>query len=397
MVTFVPSTISLPEIGPAAPLGNKTVASSVRLSLGRKASPVAERNCLARMTDCTYNRNWNKNDPEVCVQEVFAGVDVGGTRIKVGLAEGSGQLLSCELLKTRACPDADSFLDAIATEIKRQASASSLLVAAAGLGCPGRIDFASGKVVWLKSKLEFLEGIALAARLGERLGCPVVCDNDVNTILAGEMRFGAGRGYRDVVAFTVGTGIGGAVVLDGRMVRGSNWATGHFGYMSHDPWGPPHVCGNRGIVEEHASHSGILRQLHKALERGEVSPLTKALGRGPEPGLRELFEAADAGDAVGRRLADRLTCDIGVLAANLIYAFDPELVLVGGGLVTHRPSVLDAIRREAAKRTAYLPSGATKILPMELGDAAGILGGVALAMEAMSQTKSSLHARGGER
>jgi glucokinase len=331
------------------------------------------------------------------VQGVFAGVDVGGTRIKVGLAEGSGRLLSSELLETRACHDANSFLAAIAAEIRKQASASSLPVAAAGLGCPGRIDFASGKVAWLKSKLEFLEGVALAARLGEQLACPVVCDNDVNTILAGEMRFGAGRGYRDVVAFTVGTGIGGAVVLDGRMVRGKNWATGHFGYMSHDPWGPQHVCGNRGIVEEHASQSGVLRQLRKALERGEASPLTAALGRGQEPGLREVFEAADAGDAVGRRLADRLTNELGVLVANLIYAFDPELVLVGGGLVTHRPGVLEAVRREAAKRTAYLPSGATKILPMELGDAAGILGGVALAMEAMPQTESSLHAQGGER
>jgi glucokinase len=331
------------------------------------------------------------------MQGVFAGVDVGGTRIKVGLADGAGRLLSSALLETRACSGAEGFLDAIAAEIRSQASASPLRVAAAGLGCPGRINFASGKVVWLKTKLEFLEGIPLAANLGDRLGCPVVCDNDVNTILAGEMRFGAGRGYKDVVAVTVGTGIGGAFVLDGRMVRGSNWATGHFGYMSHDPWGPRHVCGNTGIVEEHASHSGILRQLRKALEAGEVSPLTKALGRGQEPGLRELFEAADAGDAVGHRLTDRLTCELGVLVANLIYALDPQLVLVGGGLVTHRPSVLDVIRREAAKRVEYLPPGATKILPMELGDAAGVLGGVALAMEAKPQAESNLHIQGGER
>src|SRR5271157_3851327 len=337
------------------------------------------------MTDCTYNRSWN-NDLEACVQGVFAGVDVGGTRIKVGLAEGSGRVLSCELLETRACPDADSFLDAIAAEIKRQASASSLLVAATGLGCPGRIDFASGKVVWLKSKLEFLEGIALAARLGERLGCPVVCDNDVNTILAGEMRFGAGRGYRDVVAFTVGTGIGGALVLGGCLVRGSNWATGHFGYMSVDPWGARHVCGNTGTVEEHASQSGILRQLRRALEARETSTLTQSLARGEEPGLRELFEAADAGDPLGRRLADRLTCELGVLVANLVHAIDPEVVLVGGGLMTHRSSVLDAVRCEVAKRIESLPPGAVKILPMALGDAAGVLGGAALAMEAIPDT-----------
>ena len=320
------------------------------------------------------------------MQGVVAGVDVGGTRIKVGLADSSGRLLSCEVLETRRCRDAESFLETIAGEIRKQANAAaaSAQVAAVGIGCPGRIDFASGKVVWLKSKLEFLEGVPLAVRLRDRLGCPVVCDNDVNTILAGEMRFGAGRGYRNVAAVTVGTGIGGALVLGGCLVRGRNWAAGHFGYMSHDPWGPRHVCGNTGIVEEHASHSGILCQLRRALEAGEASVLTESLARGEEPGLREVFEAADAGDPLGRRLADRMICELGVLVANLIYALDPELVLVGGGLVTHRPGVLDAIRREVGERLDYLPPGATKILPMALGDAAGVLGGVALGMDAIA-------------
>ena len=320
------------------------------------------------------------------MQGVVAGVDVGGTRIKVGLADSSGRLLSCEVLETRRCRDAESFLETIAGEIGKQANAAaaSARVAAVGIGCPGRIDFASGKVVWLKSKLEFLEGVPLAVRLRDRLGCPVVCDNDVNTILAGEMRFGAGQGYRDVAGVTVGTGIGGALVLRGCLVRGRNWAAGHFGYMSHDPWGPRHVCGNTGIVEEHASHSGILCQLRRALEAGEASVLTESLARGEEPGLREVFEAADAGDPLGRRLADRMICELGVLVANLIYALDPELVLVGGGLVTHRPGVLDAIRREVAERLDYLPPDATEILPMALGDAAGVLGGVALGMDAIA-------------
>ena len=320
------------------------------------------------------------------MQGVVAGVDVGGTRIKVGLADSSGRLLSCEVLETRRCRDAESFLETIAGEIGKQANAAaaSARVAAVGIGCPGRIDFASGKVVWLKSKLEFLEGVPLAVRLRDRLGCPVVCDNDVNTILAGEMRFGAGQGYRDVAGVTVGTGIGGALVLRGCLVRGRNWAAGHFGYMSHDPWGPRHVCGNTGIVEEHASHSGILCQLRRALEAGEASVLTESLARGEEPGLREVFEAADAGDPLGRRLADRMICELGVLVANLIYALDPELVLVGGGLVTHRPGVLDAIRREVAERLDYLPPDATEILPMALGDAAGVLGGVVLGMDAIA-------------
>lgn len=320
------------------------------------------------------------------MQTAFAGVDVGGTRTKVGLADRSGRLLCCELIETRTLQDTESFLHRIATEIAKQSKAVSLPVAGAGVGCPGRIDFVSGEVAWLKSKLEFLEHVPLAARLGDLLGCPVVCDNDVNTILAGEMKFGAGRGYRDVVGFTVGTGVGGAVVIGGQMVRGRNWATGHFGYMSHEPNGARHVCGNTGIVEEHASQSGIAKQVRQALSAGESSVLTAALARGEEPGLRELFEAADAGDSLARRLDARLRLELSVLVANLIYALDPELVLVGGGVVTHRPTILEAIRQEVAWRVAYLPSGTTKILPMSLGDAAGVLGGVALAMEASHRT-----------
>jgi len=328
---------------------------------------------------------------------VFASADVGGTRIKVGIADGSGKLLSCEVLETRARQNADSLLDTLAAQIRSQARTASVSVVAAGVGCPGRINFASGTVAWLKSKLEFLEGIPLASELSERLGCPVACDNDVNTILAGEMQFGAGQGYRDVVALTVGTGIGGAIVLGGRMIRGANWATGHFGYMSIDPQGPPHVCGNTGIVEEHASQSGVLRQLRRALEAGESSPLTQALARGDELGLRELFEAADAGDSLGQRLAGRLICDLGVIIANLIYAIDPEVILVGGGLLTHRPQVLDAIRREVSGRIDYLPPGTTRILPMALGDAAGVLGGAALAMEYIASREPGRNGPGGKK
>jgi len=320
-------------------------------------------------------------------ERIFAGVDIGGTRIKIGLADDEGHLRSCNVLETRDCCDADNLLEIVANEIRAQARAVNTSIKAIGLGCPGRIDFTAGKVVWLKTKLEFLEGIPLAASLGDRLGCPVSCDNDVNTILAGEMRFGAGRNYRDVIAVTVGTGIGGAVAVGAQIVRGRNWATGHFGYMSLDPCGPRHVCGNTGIIEEHASQSGILCQVRRALAQGETSPLIESLARGEEPGLRELFEATQRGDSLAQRLADQLIRELGVLIANLIYALDPELVLVGGGLIVHSSAVLDAIQRAAFARIAYLPPGVPEILPMALGDAAGVLGGVALAIDTIAQTK----------
>ncbi len=324
------------------------------------------------------------------MDQVFAGIDIGGTRIKIGLATATGQLLSCQVFDTNRYHDAVSLLEGVQSEILRLASDDSVVVIGAGVGCPGRIDFTTGTPVWLKSKLEYLEGFPLAERLAKALRCPVICDNDVNTILAGEMRFGAGMGYRNAVAITVGTGIGGAVVMDGRMIRGTNWATGHFGYMSFDLLGTRHVCGNTGVVEAEASQSGALFQLHEAHVRGEISPLTEALSHGDEVGLREIFECADTGDPVGKRLADRLICGLGALIANLIYALDPEIVLVGGGIVTHRPSLVESLRRQVIDRVRFLSPGATKITPMALGDASGVLGGVSLAIDEIGKTTHGL-------
>lgn len=319
--------------------------------------------------------------------EVLAGVDVGGTRIKLGIADTSGKLLARDVTGSGGFQDVESFLTSVSEKIQAMVRDVSGVLVGAGIGCPGRIDFNEGRIVWLRSKLEFLEGVSLAEQLGDRLSCHVVCDNDVNAILAGEMRFGAGKGYRSAIGITVGTGIGGALVLDGNMMRGRNWAAGHFGYMSSDPGGRKHVCGNTGIFEEHASHSGIVWQVHKAFAEGEVSSLTRLLARNEEPGLRELFEAMDAGDSLASRLGSRFTSELGVMIANLIYALDPELVLVGGGLISHRPSVLDVVHLEVEKRIGFLPPGSTDVLPMQLGDAAGIYGGVALALEAVALTE----------
>jgi len=324
------------------------------------------------------------------MRDVFAGVDAGGTRIKIGLVHQSGLILSSEILRTSDCIDVDSFLRVVSDGIRGLAGAASVQVAGVGVGCPGRVDFEAGSVLWLKSKLEFLEGVFLAERLSERLGCSVVCDNDANAILTGEARYGSARGYRDVVAITVGTGIGGALMIDGGLVRGRNWSAGHFGYMSVDPFGPRHVCGNTGIFEEYASQSGIQRQVRIALEAGEASLLTSQLALGEEPDVRKLFEAADVGDLLGSRLANHFISGLGVLIANLIYALDPEIVLLGGGVINHRPGIIEALRSQVAGRLNYLPPNATEILPMALGDTAGIVGGASLAMDAAQEVEQGV-------
>lgn len=319
------------------------------------------------------------------MRDVFAGVDIGGTRIKAGLVDRTGQLIELEVFKTAECPDAESLLDKITRLLVALTRSAGVRLIAVGVGCPGRIDFAAGRVVWLKSKLEFLENLPLASWLSERLGCPVVCDNDANAILVGEMQYGAGRGARDVIGITVGTGIGGAFAVGGNLVRGHNWAAGHFGYMSYDPRGPRHACGNNGIFEEQASQSGIQRQIRCAAEAGEISTLTARIAAGEDPGIRELFQSVEARDQLGQRLAQGMITGIGVMTANLIFALDPELVLVGGGILKSCSGIVELLRHEVASRLDYMPFDAMQILPMALGDTAGVLGSASLAMQSIQQ------------
>lgn len=319
------------------------------------------------------------------MQDVFAGVDIGGTRIKAGLVDGTGGLIGLQVFETAECPDTESLLNTITGRLVALTQSAGARLIAAGVGCPGRIDFAAGRVVWLKSKLEFLENMPLASRLSERLGCPVVCDNDANAILVGEMQYGAGREAGDVIGITVGTGIGGAFAVGGNLVRGHNWAAGHFGYMSYDPHGPRHACGNSGIFEDEASQSGIQRQIRRAAEAGEISALTEQIAAGEDPGIRKLFQSVDARDQLGQRLAQRMITGIGVLIANLIFALDPELVLVGGGVLKSCSGFVELLRQEVASRLDYMPFDAMQILPMALGDTAGVLGSASLAMKSIHQ------------
>jgi len=326
----------------------------------------------------------NNTDPD---QEIFAGIDVGGTRVKLGLITRQGGLLAADIFPVQHILSYAAFVDTLSDRLARLARTCDRGEewTALGIGSPGRIDHERGTVAWLEGKLEFLAGQPLGHDFRQRLGKPVFCDNDVNTILLGEARFGAGRTFSNLVGITLGTGIGGAVILDGKLRRGSNHAVGHFGFMSHHVHGGiAHVSGNPGAVENHASHTGLLERVREKLLAGTPSVLEKHAA--DSLGVREIFEAADRQDALAMELVHEMQEEVALLVANLIFALDPDAVLIGGGFIRRGDHFVRTLETRVKERIAFLPPDVIRVLPMELGDHAGIFGGAALALTSISRT-----------
>jgi glucokinase len=217
--------------------------------------------------------------------------------------------------------------------------------------------------------------------LRERLGLPVFVDNDANVAALAEHRFGAARGTENAVMITVGTGIGGGIVLGGRLYRGSIGAGAELGHMVVDLDGPPCQgnCPNRGCIEAIASGTALAREGRAAAERASDSVLAKALAAGGELDGKAVTDAALSGDEAAREVVALIGSRLGVAFANLANIFEPEVIVVGGGVIAAGELLLEPARRELRAR-ALPPMRETPIVPAKLGSEAGMIGAATMAM-----------------
>jgi len=192
---------------------------------------------------------------------IYGGIDIGGTSIKIGFVDKAGTIMCKDLIPVGKISTYSDFIEQLGNKTNKllETLENKYAIISFGVGCPGRIDVATGKVIWLRGKLEYMENRDIGPDLASVFGKPVICDNDVNAMVLGETYFGKAKGSRNVIGLTFGAGIGGAIIINGQVLRGKHFAAGHFGFMSHDPNGESHVCGNAGAAEVHASHSGYSR------------------------------------------------------------------------------------------------------------------------------------------
>lgn len=285
--------------------------------------------------------------PKVPSHEAFVvGVDIGATAIKAALVDLSG-----DPFKSFHEPSPRS-AEALHDFVHSVLNAAGADVRGVGIGCRGVIDTATSRVNSLPGELNYLEG-QLLADVVDAPGVPVLADNDARTALVAEVLWGAARGRRNVVLLTLGTGVGGAVLADGTMLRGASGAAGHLGHVTLDQHGGLCICGNYGCIEtrfsSRAIESDYLAHLHRAaptkLSRGQA---------GQPPSTQEIFRAAAEGDESARCVIDRALKSLTAAVVSVLHIFDPEVLIIGGNIAEAKAQLLDPIRSEIAQRTRIL-------------------------------------------
>jgi glucokinase len=310
------------------------------------------------------------------VSGVVVGVDIGGTKVLAGVVDEDGRVSSTALRTTPG--------RRVVTAQVEDALVAAILDSAAGRPLAGVGVAAAGFVDSLGERVMFAphlpwQGEPLRQLLQERLGCAVALDNDANCAARAEARFGAAKDAASVLMITMGTGIGGAILLDGHVVRGANGMAGEFGHMQVVPDGQACECGRRGCWEQYSSGNALVRNV-RGLMAEQPSVLEEMSGGNPERITGPMVtSAAEEGDLVARAAFATVGEWLGVGVANLVAALDPEVVVIGGGVSAAGDKLLEPAR-SALQR--HLVGAAHRVVPdlvaAQLGPQAGMIGAALL-------------------
>lgn len=312
----------------------------------------------------------------------FIGVDLGGTKILTAVAEPDGAIRGRARLSTGAHQGPEAVIGRIIQSIEEAAARAGVdprKAAAIGIGAPGPLDPETG-VIFFAPNLGWRD-VPLGPEVGKYFGVPTFVDNDANLAGYGECLYGAGRDARSMVYLTVSTGIGGGIILDGKVYRGASAAAGELGHMTIDLDGPVCGCGNRGCMEAMASGTAIARMGRELVDSGRGRGiLEKAGGRPEEITAVTVAEADREGDAEAAEILERAAAALGAGVAGILNAFNPEVVVLGGGVIGIE-GFFDRMLREVDLRALQRPRQAARIATAALGGDAGLMGAVALAIE----------------
>jgi glucokinase len=327
------------------------------------------------------------------VAEHAIGIDLGGTFIKAGVVDRGGRVVSRVSVPTEVAQGTEAIIGRMAQaaqDARRLAGLGWDRVAAVGIGSPGALDLNEG-VVLVSPNIACLEGRALAREVRQTLDVKqlaVTLENDANAAAYGEFWAGAGRDARALVLFTLGTGIGGGIVLDGRIWHGAHGFAGELGHMAIFADGLPCGCGNHGCVEVYASATGMVRRLVEAVRGGRPTRLAEAVRRGDAVRGRDIHEAALAGDALAREVIEETGRFLGIATTNVIHIFNPDLVLFAGGMTGAGNMLLDPIRQEARRRAFRAAFERVRLDFAKLGNDAGMIGAAGWALRTSATSAS---------
>jgi len=309
----------------------------------------------------------------------FIGLDLGGTHIKGGLVNTeSGDIQSFRQVDTLAREGYAAVILRMARLVEEIVKSSGLLkteIGGLGIGVPGMLDLKRGMVLFTPNFPGNWLNVALRSRMQELTELHTTILNDVRSMTLGEWTFGAGRGVDTVACFAIGTGIGGGLVINGRLHLGIDGSGGELGHQIIDMNGLPCGCGSQGCLEAYASGPAITAMGLKAVTQG----LTTRIGALAEYDLNRItpeiiHQAALEGDVIAQDISRRAGFYIGIAVASVIASVGPRRVIIGGGVARAGELLLESLRRTVDERVFMVPRNKVEIVPAELGVRAGMIG-----------------------
>jgi glucokinase len=316
------------------------------------------------------------------------GIDLGGTKILTAVVDPQGEMLSSDESITPATEGCDAVIQCIldsAHRVLKQAGVALSEICAIGVGAAGLSNPEAG-ILFTSPNLPGLRNVPLRDIMQKRLGRKTFLINDANAAALGEFYFGVARDARNFIYITLSTGIGGGIIIDGRIYTGAIGAAGEVGHMSIDDNGPICNCGNRGCWETLASGTALAREAkHRIKEGVRTSILEYAEGDIEKVTAQVVHSAAEQGDSLAKELIARTGYYVGVGLSNLINIFNPELIVIGGGLSNIGDMLLEPALKTAGERACKEAFQAVHFASAELGQYSGVLGAAAFALREMKK------------
>ena len=260
--------------------------------------------------------------------KIAVGIDLGGSSIKYALGTEDGDILKTDRRPSRATEGPEIILSEISeaiTEMGHHANSIGVKVSAVGIGTPGAVDVSAGFLKGSTPNFRFWQNVPIKMKLEKKSDLPVFVDNDANVMALGEAKFGAGIGYQNIICLTIGTGIGGGIIINGDLFRGSNFAGAELGHITIKHDGLKCNCGGRGCLEKYASATAMIKEYHK------LSGHTKREKKN-QVDVRTIFKKMKSGDPIAKKVVDKSTYYLGRGLANYINIFNPERIIIGGGV-----------------------------------------------------------------
>jgi glucokinase len=318
---------------------------------------------------------------------MFVGIDLGGTNINIGLFDSRLELACKTSVTTQADMGPEVVIDKMARtveELLAQAGLSLQDVVAVGIGTPGPAKYSEGIII-KSTNMPTFKNVPICRILNEKLGAPIVFDNDANVACWGEYAVGAGKGVKNMVFFTLGTGIGGGIISNGELVHGCDENAAELGHMIIYPDGRECNCGQRGCAEVYGSAYATGKRAQEAVEAGAESSLKKVLDENGKITGKDVYEHLATGDGLAEEITDGTAKALAITCINMLHTTEPKRIVFSGGMIAAGDALLTRIQDFFNEHIWTLKKEAVEICFATLGEDTGIIGAAALARHRYGQ------------